>query len=154
MFFTFKHADTSIWQRFVTFCKVSAATGVSSFRFEQETKYSSWSKLGPLISESRSNKVGWIMSPLCKLVIWDTIVLPYAFCLRTKKTCVFCCTSIWDKEPENTKKTVSSALGTKATTAIFFYIALATQDEYQVKRPINLDLYRPRYALVYNNIIK
>ena len=40
------------------------------------------------------------------------------------------------------------------STANFFYIALATQDEYQVKRPINLDLYRPRYALVYNNIIE
>ena len=40
------------------------------------------------------------------------------------------------------------------STENFFYIALATQDEYQVKRPINLDLYHPRYALVYNNIIE
>ena len=40
------------------------------------------------------------------------------------------------------------------STTIFFYIALSANDEYQIKRPINLELHRPRYALVYNNIIE
>ena len=40
------------------------------------------------------------------------------------------------------------------STTIFFYIALSAHDEYQIKRPINLELHRPRYALVYNNIIE
>ena len=40
------------------------------------------------------------------------------------------------------------------STANFFYIALSANDEYQIKRPINLELHRPRYALVYNNIIE
>ena len=40
------------------------------------------------------------------------------------------------------------------STTNFFYIALSANDEYQIKRPINLELHRPRYALVYNNIIE
>ena len=40
------------------------------------------------------------------------------------------------------------------STTNFFYIALSSHDEYQIKRPINLELHRPRYALVYNNIIE
>ena len=40
------------------------------------------------------------------------------------------------------------------STTNFFYIALSAHDEYQIKRPINLELHRPRYALVYNNIIE
>ncbi len=43
---------------------------------------------------------------------------------------------------------------TNFSTTIFFYIALSANDEYQIKRPINLELHRPRYALVYNNIIE
>ena len=35
-----------------------------------------------------------------------------------------------------------------------FYIALSSHDEFQFKRPINLEIHRPRYALVYNNIIE
>ena len=37
---------------------------------------------------------------------------------------------------------------------IFFYIAISSNDEYHVKRPLNLEIHRPRYALVYNNIIE
>ena len=36
----------------------------------------------------------------------------------------------------------------------FFYIALSFYAEFQVKRPIILEIHRPRYALVYNNIIE
>ena len=36
----------------------------------------------------------------------------------------------------------------------FFYIAISSNDEYHVKRPLNLEIHRPRYALVYNNIIE
>ena len=35
-----------------------------------------------------------------------------------------------------------------------FYIAISSNDEYHVKRPLNLEIHRPRYALVYNNIIE
>ena len=36
----------------------------------------------------------------------------------------------------------------------FFYIALSSYDEFHIKRPINLQMQHPRYALVYNNIIE
>ena len=36
----------------------------------------------------------------------------------------------------------------------YFYIALSSYDEFHIKRPINLKMHRPRYALVYNNIIE
>ncbi len=36
----------------------------------------------------------------------------------------------------------------------YFYITLSSNDEYQIKRPVNLEIHRPRYALVYNNIIE
>ena len=36
----------------------------------------------------------------------------------------------------------------------YFYIALSSNDEYQINRPVNLEIHRPRYALVYNNIIE
>ena len=36
----------------------------------------------------------------------------------------------------------------------FFYIALSSYDEFHFQRSINLELHRPRYALVYNNIIE
>ena len=36
----------------------------------------------------------------------------------------------------------------------FFYIALSSYDEFHIKRQINLQIHRPRYALVYNNIIE
>ena len=37
---------------------------------------------------------------------------------------------------------------------IFFYIALSSYDKFHIKRPINLQIHRPRYALEYNNIIE
>ena len=46
-------------------------------------------------------------------------------------------------------------LGTNGfQTEKFFYIALSSYDEFHIKRPINLQMHRPRYALVYNNIIE
>ena len=36
----------------------------------------------------------------------------------------------------------------------FFYIALSSNDVFNCQRSINLELHRPRYALVYNNIIE
>ena len=46
-------------------------------------------------------------------------------------------------------------LGTNGfQTEKFFYIALSSYDEFHIKRPINLQIHRPRYALVYNNIIE
>ena len=36
----------------------------------------------------------------------------------------------------------------------FFYIALSSNDVFKCQRSINLELHRPRYALVYNNIIE
>ena len=36
----------------------------------------------------------------------------------------------------------------------FFYIALSSNDVFQFPQSINLQLHRPRYALVYNNIIE
>ena len=36
----------------------------------------------------------------------------------------------------------------------YFYITLSSNDEFHVKRPMNLEIHRPRYALVYNNIIE
>ena len=36
----------------------------------------------------------------------------------------------------------------------FFYIALSSNDMFQFSQSINLQLHRPRYALVYNNIIE
>ena len=46
-------------------------------------------------------------------------------------------------------------LGTNGfQTENFFYIALSSYDEFHIKRPINLQMHRPRYALVYNNIIE
>ena len=36
----------------------------------------------------------------------------------------------------------------------FFYIALSSNDAFQFPQSINLQLHRPRYALVYNNIIE
>jgi len=46
-------------------------------------------------------------------------------------------------------------LGTNGfQTEKFFYIALSSYDEFHIKRPINLQMHRPRYALVYHNIIE
>ena len=36
----------------------------------------------------------------------------------------------------------------------FFYIALSSNDVFSFQHSINLELHRPRYALVYNNIIE
>ena len=36
----------------------------------------------------------------------------------------------------------------------FFYVALSSNDEFNFNQSINLGLHRPRYALVYNNIIE
>ena len=36
----------------------------------------------------------------------------------------------------------------------FFYITLSSYDELYVKQPINLEMQRPRYTLVYKNIIE
>ena len=36
----------------------------------------------------------------------------------------------------------------------FFYIGLSSNDVFQFQQSINLQLHRPRYALVYNNIIE
>ena len=36
----------------------------------------------------------------------------------------------------------------------FFYVALSSNDELNFNQSINLGLHRPRYALVYNNIIE
>ena len=36
----------------------------------------------------------------------------------------------------------------------FFYIGLSSNDVFQFQQSIDLQLHRPRYALVYNNIIE
>ena len=36
----------------------------------------------------------------------------------------------------------------------YFYLALSYNDEYQCANEINLNLHRPKYALIYNNIIQ
>ena len=35
-----------------------------------------------------------------------------------------------------------------------FFFALSSNDEFHLKRPLNLEIHRPRYALVYNNKIE
>ena len=46
-------------------------------------------------------------------------------------------------------------LGTKGLpTEKLFYIALSSYDQFHIKRPIDLQIHRPRYALVYRNIVE
>ena len=36
----------------------------------------------------------------------------------------------------------------------YFHLVLSNDDEYHMKNKLNLEIHRPRYALIYNNIIK
>ena len=36
----------------------------------------------------------------------------------------------------------------------YFYLALSYDDEYHIENEINLNMHRPNYALIYNNIIE
>ena len=36
----------------------------------------------------------------------------------------------------------------------YFYLAMSHNDEYYIGNEINLELHRPKYALIYNNIIE
>ena len=36
----------------------------------------------------------------------------------------------------------------------YFYLAMSYYDTYQIRKELNLELHRPKYALIYNNIIE